>query len=254
MTSIQASSAEDTSRKTKPLAWRNTCCKCGKVETGTIQVPGFAELNPLETNGLCFACGAEYQARNAAIIAQHKVDAEAAAKHTMHQVPEEMLSFDRSIGNRKLANAIWQNRGKCLFVCGAYGTGKTRAAAANILRLVDVGGKARFYRWADLSREYAEVCKSESEKSSEFIKSLCKFDVLLIDDVGKRRLTETAGELLFDLLDNVYLGSTRCRIWLTANLSVDGLSKRFASGDVGSAFAARVDRLIAADKMLKLEA
>ena len=254
MTNIQASSVEDTSRETKPLAWRNTCCKCGKIEEGTIQVPVFAELNPLETDSLCFACGAEYQARNAAIIAQHNADAEAAAKRMMHQVPEEMLYFDSDIGNRKLANAIWQNRGKCLFICGAYGTGKTRSAAANILRLVDAGEKARFYRWADLSREYAEVCKSESEKSSEFIKSLCRFDVLLIDDVGKRRLTETAGELLFDLLDKVYLGSTRCRIWLTANLSVGGLSKRFASGDVGSAFAARVDRLIDAGKMLKLEA
>ena len=254
MTNTLGSSAGDTSPETKPLPWRITCCQCGKVETGTIQVPVFAELNPLDTDCLCSTCWAECQAQNAAIIAQHREEAIAVFKRMTHQVPEEMLHFDSDIGNRKLANAIWQNRGKCLFICGAYGTGKTRAAAANILRLVDAGEKARFYRWADLAREYAEVCKSESEKSSEFIKTLCRFDVLLIDDVGKRRLTETAGELLFDLLDNVYLGSTHCRIWLTANLSVDGLSKRFASGDVGSAFAARVDRLIDAGKMLKLEA
>lgn len=254
MTNIQTSSVEDTSRETKPLPWRNVCCRCGKVETGTIQVLADAKLNPLATDSLCTECGAAQQARWMADIAQRKADAEAAVKRLTHQVPEEMWHFDSDIGNRKLANAIWQNRGECLFICGAYGTGKTRAAAANILRLVDAGEKARFYRWADLSREYAEVCKSESEKSSEFIKSLCRFDLLLIDDVGKRRLTETAGELLFDLLDKVYLGSTRCRIWLTANMSVDGLSKRFASGDVGSAFAARVDRLIDAGKMLKLEA
>lgn len=239
---------------TKQLAWRNTCCKCGRVETGTIDVLADAELNPLETDSLCSECGAAQQARWALEIEQKRQVIKERCQREIHRVPEELLFWDSALGNRNLANAIWQNRGKCLFVCGAYGTGKTRAAAANILRLVDAGEKARFYRWADLSREYAEVCKSESEKSSEFIKSLCRFDVLLIDDVGKRRLTETAGELLFDLLDKVYLGSTRCRIWLTANLSVDGLSKRFASGDVGSAFAARVDRLIDAGKMLKLEA
>lgn len=254
MTNIQASSAGDTSPETKPLAWRNVCCRCGKIETGTIDILADANLNPLETDSLCTECGAAQQARWMADIAQRRADELAKLKLKIHCIPEELLFWDSVLGNRGLANNIQRNKNKCLFICGAYGTGKTRAAAANILRLVDAGEKARFFRWADLSREYAEVCKSESEKSSEFIKSLCRFDVLLIDDVGKRRLTETAGELLFDLLDKVYLGSTRCRIWLTANLSVDGLSKRFASGDVGSAFAARVDRLIDAGKMLKLEA
>jgi DNA replication protein DnaC len=89
---------------------------------------------------------------------------------------------------------------------------------------------------------------------SKMTKELCKLDVLLIDDVGKRRLTETAGELLYDLLDKVYLGAANCRLWFTSNLTIAGLAERFAVKDVGSAFAARIDRLIDGGQMERLDA
>ena len=245
---------ENTFQETKPLAWRNVCCRCGKVETGTIQVLADANLNPLETDSLCTECGAAQQARWMADIAQRKADKLAEQKQKIHCIPDDLLFWDNALGNRNLANDIHRNKDRNLFICGAYDTGKTRAAAVNLIRLVDAGKNARFYRWADLSREYAEVCKAESEKSSEFIKSLCKLDVLLIDDVGKRRLTETAGELLLDLVDKVYLGDARCRLWLTSNLTIGGLASRFVSGDLGNAFASRMDRLIDCKKMIKIQA
>lgn len=248
-------SAENTFRDTKRIPWRMVCNQCGKVESGELDVwAELDEITAIDTDGVCSACDAERQARYAETIARHKADADAERKQKIHRLPEDLLFFDGQIGNRQLANAIWQHRDKCLFICGVYGSGKTRAAAANIKKLVDDGENARFCRWSDLAREYAEVCKSESEKSSEFIKELCKLDVLLIDDVGKRRLTETAGELLYDLLDKVYLGAANCRLWFTSNLTIAGLAERFAVKDVGSAFAARVDRLIDGGKMERLDA
>lgn len=242
-----------TSPETKPLPWRNTCCRCGKVETGTIEVLADATLNPLETDSLCTDCGAAQQARWQADIAMRKADARAEELGKMHCIPEDLLFWDTVLGNRELANSIQRNKNKSLLICGGYGTGKTRAAAANLKRLAEAGEKVRFYRWADLSREYADVCKSESEKSSEFIKQLCKFSVLLVDDVGKRRLTETAGELLFDLIDKIYLGEVHCCLWITTNLTLLRMARNFSNPDVGNAFASRIDRMIEEGKMLKIE-
>lgn len=242
-----------TSPETKPLPWRNTCCRCGKVETGTIEVLADANLNPLETNSLCTDCGAAQQARWQADIAMRKADAHAEELRKTHCIPEDLLFWDTVLGNRDLANSIQRNKNKSLLICGGYGTGKTRAAAANLKRLAEAGEKVRFYRWADLSREYADVCKSESEKSSEFIKQLCKFSVLLVDDVGKRRLTETAGELLFDLIDKIYLGEVHCCLWITTNLTLLRMARNFSNPDVGNAFASRIDRMIEEGKMLKIE-
>lgn len=251
---MQESLAVSTFPETKQLPWRNVCCRCGKIETGTIEILADAKLNPLVTDSLCTECGASQQARWMADIAQRKADARAEKLQKMHCIPDDLLFWDSVLGNRDLANNIQRNKNKSLLICGGYGTGKTRAAAANLSRLAEGGENVRFYRWADLSREYADVCRSESEKSSEFIKRLCKFSVLLVDDVGKRRLTETAGELLFDLVDKIYLGEVHCRLWITTNLTLLRMARNFSNPDVGNAFASRIDRLIEEGKMTKLEA
>lgn len=247
------SSAETTSQSTKKLPWRNVCCRCGKVEEGEIEVLPDSKLNPLNTDSLCTDCYAAQQADWALAIERKRQEIRERAKLDMHKIPEDLLYWDTRLGNRALANTIKSNRDKCLFICGGYGTGKTRAAAANLARLAD-NHAVRFYRWSDLARQYAELCKSESEKSSEFIKELAQWEVLLIDDIGKKRLTENASELLFDLLDKVYLGQSRCRIWLTCNKDLLGVKRLFVNPDVGNAFVSRIDRMIDEGKLVKIEA
>jgi hypothetical protein len=78
-------------------------------------------------------------------------------------------------------------------------------------------------------------------------------DVILIDDVGKRRITETAGELLYDMADLVYSGSSRAVIWFTANKTLADFANQFENLDLGDAVVSRFDRMIEAGKMLNIE-
>ena len=76
----------------------------------------------------------------------------------------------------------------------------------------------------------------------------------MIDDIGKRRITETAGELLWDVFDMIYAGDARTKIWITSNKSLEDLPALFENRDIGDAITSRIDRMIDDGRMIKIEA
>ena len=115
------------------------------------------------------------------------------------------------------------------------------------------GYECRFIRFSDLAAECARICKTQSENSMRFIRGLFTNDILLIDDIAKRRITETAGEMLYDVFDLLYSGEYKTRIWVTSNLSLTDLASAFANADIGDAVVSRIDRMIEDNKMIKIE-
>lgn len=238
------------------VVYHNVCPKCGKVEDQIVQVPEFAVgyIKGGNTQNFCEACYEENKRIKQEEWEKQRKEADALALQDMHQLPPELCAWDWQKGNNDLAKEIQQNRSKHLFIGGDNDKCKTRAAAINLLGLAKRGHRCRFYRFSDLAREYAEVCKTESERTSEFIKDLLKYDLLMIDDIGKRRVTETAGELLFDLLDSIYLGYSRTKLWITSNANLSGVRNLFENRGNGNAFVSRLDRMIEAGDMIKIEA
>lgn len=230
--------------------YHNVCPKCGAEDTFYVPEELTDMLRGGETQNFCDKCLAEVE-RLEAIEREKRRRAEWLEKS---DIPFEFQSWDKSKGDNQLARLIHENADKSLFVCGKNAACKTRAAAINLkLEITQNGRRCRFIRWSDLAAGYARTCKMSSENSKAYINGFLRYDVLLIDDVGKRRITETAGEMLYDMIDLVYSGSSRTALWFTANKTLADFANSFENLDLGDAVVSRFDRMIECQKMMNLE-
>lgn len=231
------------------ITCRNTCPKCGKVDAEDLEVMEWmARTMAHETHGLCSVCRAEadrkemiaYQERH---MAQLLNDAD---------VPQEFRTWDKDLGNGVLAREIRDNRDRNLFICGENSKGKTRSAAYNLLLEVKAGKRCKYWRFSDLAAKYAAQCKADGD-AQEWLKQQLKYDIIVMDDICKRRITDTAGEMLFDILDWLYGGDIHCRLWITANKDLAGVAQCFQNADTGDAVISRIDRMAdACDGRMKI--
>ena len=242
---------EDMCRTINTVIYHNTCPKCGKVEEQPVEVPDFMReiLTGGNTENFCDKCLEEVeQIKN---IQRQKEREEMFIDQA--DIPADFREWDSEKGNGNLARKIRDNRHLHIFVAGRNNCCKTRATAINLKLEAKKGMRCRFVRFSELAAGYARVCKVESENSMQYIRNLLNYDVLFIDDIGKRRITETAGELLYDLFDLIYSGESKTRVWITSNKSISDLAGIFENGDMGDAVVSRLDRMIDAGKMLKIE-
>ena len=234
------------------VTYHNTCPKCGKQTSYDIEVPEFARNIMVggNTQNFCEECIVELEKISA--IRRDQLRREEWLEKA--EIPADFLEWDKNKGNNQLARQIRDNADKCLFVCGRNDACKTRAAAINLkLQITQNDKRCRFIRWSDLAIGYARVCKTASENSKFYIDQFLNYDVLLIDDIGKRRITETAGEMLYDIVDLVYSGEKKTKLWITSNKTLEALSECFENLDLGDAVVSRLDRMIFCGKMVKLE-
>ena len=238
----------------KTVSYRNVCPKCGKIECNTLAVPDWARniMDDVNTCGYCEDCR-RIIAHEESVVIREKYLEDQFAKS---KIPGGFLAWDTEKGNNALARKIRNNRNKSLWICGANSSCKTRAAAYNLqLEIAKSHKRCRFYRFVDLAAEYAAICKKESEASHSFIESLLnENDVIMIDDIGKRRITENAGEMLYDLFDRLYSGMNDTLVWVTSNFTLSGLSAGFVNPDVSDGVISRIDRMIESGEMIVIEA
>lgn len=250
----QLAAMADMCRSTKIIIhYNNTCPKCGKKDHFQMEVPEFALdiLTGGDTQNFCDDCLVEIERLNSLRREQQRRE----MLLEKAEIPADFLNWDRQLGNNQLARLIRENVSKNLIVCGKNATGKTRAAAINLkFQITEKGLQGRFVRWSDIAFGYARTCKLSSENSQEYIRGFLKNEILLIDDIGKRRITESAGEMLYDIVDLIYSGSVQTRLWITSNKNLEGLANTFENLDLGDAVVSRIDRMIAAGDMAIIEA
>ena len=98
----------------------------------------------------------------------------------------------------------WEYNTKGLGFIGKSGAGKTRAAVLLLQRIAMEGKSICFMKSVKLTKYAADKFSDdhkEQETAKERIRQAYRSKLLLIDDIGKGRLSPTAEELLFDIID-----------------------------------------------------
>lgn len=111
--------------------------------------------------------------------------------------------------NPKLSDAMkkyvedfkeYKKQGKGLLLYGACGTGKTYLTACVANALIDNGYTAKMSNFSRLSNQIFDT----KEGKQNFIDSLNKFSLLVLDDLGAERTTEYMKEMVYTIIDNRY--------------------------------------------------
>ena len=146
------------------------------------------------------------------------------------------LVFDLATGN------FIAKREDALFV-GPGGTGKSHLAQAIGQAVILQGYKVRYREVHVLLDELSDAVAEGTRK--EYMESIATVPLLILDDVGMRKLPHTAAE---DLLEIIMRRYERCSTLLTSNRPVEDWGKLL--GDV-AAVSAMLDRLLHHGHVLK---
>lgn len=123
-----------------------------------------------------------------------------------------------------------------LIFMGAVGTGKTHLATAIALKACQKGRDVRFFTAAELGNILLE--KNAKGTLNNFLGSMKKTELIVIDEVGFVPLHKDAAELLFQIISDCY---ERKSLIITSNLEFSQWNTVFGDNRLTAAL---VDRLI----------
>lgn len=130
--------------------------------------------------------------------------------------------------NEKLSDAMqnyvknftdFRRDGKGLLLHGTVGTGKTYFAACIANALIDEGYTVLMTNFARLTNQIQGMFDGKQE----YIDSLNKYTLLIIDDLGAERKSEFMQEMVFNIIDARYRSGLPFII--TTNLTTDEIKK-----------------------------
>jgi DNA replication protein DnaC len=229
----------------------NTICNhCKKNSVIQLDISDlFANALPQPIIGVCPDCSAVLDDENRAEFNRmHEKEILEKAR-----IPKEFLNFDKSKGNMDLARFVWQNRANSMMLFGAVGSGKSRCVCRAAKELILSGKKVEYWSFQDLAGRYTALQQEGSEHGRKFVRNLFTWnDITIIDDIDKKRYSESVCELLYAIFDGIYAGTFAGKIWVTANFANgEEMHRKFENGDIADAVCSRVDRM-AQDGRMKL--
>lgn len=112
-----------------------------------------------------------------------------------------------------------KKRGKGLLLFGSTGTGKTFMAACIANALIDEGRACLVTNFARLTNTLAGMF----EGKQDYIDSLNRFELIVIDDLASERDTEYMGEIVQNIIDSRYRAGLP--LIVTTNLTSEELKK-----------------------------
>lgn len=123
-----------------------------------------------------------------------------------------------------------------LIFMGLVGTGKTHLATAIALKACQEGHRVRFFTAAELANILLE--KNTKGTLNNFLNTLKKVELIVIDEIGFVPLHKDAAELLFQVISDCY---ERKSLIITSNLEFSQWNTVFGDNRLTAAL---VDRLI----------
>ena len=131
-------------------------------------------------------------------------------------------AYDIALG---YAENFDKNDGKGLLLIGDVGTGKTHLAAAIAAKIIEkYSASVEFVSYVEV---LADIRAAFSEKSSEAYKlekRMRNADLLVIDDLGKEKLSAFTNELFYRVVNGRY--KDKMPLIITSNCGVESLSER----------------------------
>ena len=174
------------------------------------------------TPNACEKCE-ELQKDGSLSILQAKADRIAAFRRN---IPKIFRDTDRARLPSCLSAGVdqWKYGPQGLAFAGPSGRGKTRAMFLLLERMVGEGRSADFITATDfdhVSRDQFSDDAMERNQAKEKLRSIRSAKMLLLDDLGKGKMTERTETELFSLFDH-RTSEGLPTLW-TSNLSADGL-------------------------------
>jgi DNA replication protein DnaC len=124
--------------------------------------------------------------------------------------------------------------GSCMAFLGSPGTGKTHLATAIGVELWEKNYTVSYKRLYDLMTEIKSTYnKSEKTTEIEIINNLVQFDLLILDEIGLKTMSETETALAYQILDKRYEE-------IKPTIIISNLNEKELSDNIG---ARTVDRL-----------
>lgn len=128
--------------------------------------------------------------------------------------------------------SLYLRSGKGLLLYGGVGTGKTFLAACIANAVINNGYSAKVTSFANIADEMWSA-----ENKSEYLESLCRYSLLVLDDLGVERKTHYMQEMIYKIVNARY--ASGMPIVVTTNLTPQELSK---PADIG--YARIYDRIL----------
>lgn len=85
---------------------------------------------------------------------------------------------------------------------GGSGTGKTHLAISIGMNLIRQGKRIRYYNAVDLTNELEQ--EASKDKGGKLAERLCRFDCVILDELGYLPFSKNGGRLLFHVLSKLY--------------------------------------------------
>ncbi|MDR3243272.1 MAG: ATP-binding protein [Elusimicrobiota bacterium] len=124
-----------------------------------------------------------------------------------------------------LAQKYYDN--KSLYIAGNYGTGKTRLLAGIYKSLLKTGKKTKVFMIKDLA-DWLRDAELNCDVSKSIKDLRRQYDVFILDDIDKVKLTETFDSNFFVFID--YLYQDEKIIHISANMNFDQLKQAGFNG------------------------
>jgi len=146
------------------------------------------------------------------------------------------IEIPKTISKEEIETASFVSCKENLVLMGAVGTGKTHLATAVALRLCEQGRRVRFFTATGLANILQE--KHQRGLLTNFMNSLRKVELLVLDEIGFITLHKEAAELLFQVVSDCYEQKS---LIITSNLEFSHWNTVFGDSKLTAAL---VDRLI----------
>jgi DNA replication protein DnaC len=206
-----------------------SCCE-EIIERATAQ--GWSAAQTLAT-----LCEYELAERERRRLARHLAEARLPAGKTLERFEFEAISgADRHQLSRLACETGWIEQAHNLLLFGPSGVGKSHLAAAIGHALIEQGLRVRYFAASALVQELQTA--KQALRLADALSKLDKYRLLVIDDIGYVKRSESETSVLFELIAHRYEASS---VLITSNQPFSAWDSVFPDDMMA---VAAVDRLI----------